>query len=53
MPYLEDNGTPSVGSKDNDQVRLVFEKSPLAAGMGEGLEVGMGELEGGETKEEA
>lgn len=31
----------------------MFEKSPLAAGVGEGLEVGMGELEGRETKEEA
>ena len=41
------------GSKDNDKVRLVFEKSRLAAGVDEGPKVGMGELEGRETKEEA
>lgn len=53
MLYLEGTGTSLAGFRDNDEVRLVFEKSPLAAGVGKGLKTGMGELEGRETKEEA
>lgn len=49
----ECNRTSRAGVKDNDWVRLVFEQSPLAAGVDGGQGVGMGELKGRETKEEA
>lgn len=40
--YLEGTGTSLAGFRDNDEVKLVFEKSPLAAGVGKGPQDGNG-----------